>query len=51
MNEVEIEVEMPTWLADELGALAERCETSIDHVAGALFASEVVHTSDGVFLG
>lgn len=47
MGEIEMEVVVPAWLAESLTQLAVICEKSIDYVAGALFAREVVHTSCG----
>ena len=44
MGEVEMEVVVPAWLEESLAQLAAICEKSIDYVAGALFANEVVHT-------
>ena len=40
----EILVAVPAWLADKLTTIAEICEESVDHIAAAFFAAEVVHT-------
>lgn len=47
MNEIEMVIPVPEWLADTLACAASLCEKSIDEVAVALFANEVVHTSRG----
>lgn len=40
----EILVTVPAWLSEKLSTIAEICEESLDHVAAAFFAAEVVHT-------
>jgi len=42
--EHEITVPVPAWMEEKLAALAAICEKSIDSIAAALFAAEVVHT-------
>ena len=41
----ELVVTVPSWMLDKLADIANLCEESIDHVAAAFFAAEVVHTS------
>jgi len=43
-REHEITIPVPAWMEEKLVALATICEKSIDSVAAALFAAEVVHT-------
>lgn len=46
--QIDITVPVPAWMADKLAAIASVCEKSVDEVAAAFFAAEVVHTSDTV---
>ena len=43
----EIVVSIPAWMMEKLEDIATACEESIDYVAAAFFAAEVVHTPCG----
>lgn len=43
---IDITIPVPSWMAEKLAAIASVCEKSVDEVAAAFFAAEVVHTSE-----